>query len=250
MGAWIINLKIMSGHSKWATTHRQKELVDAKRGAIFTKLANVISIAAKAGGDPSANPSLRAAIDRARAASMPKDNIERAIKKGTGELAGEQIEEIYYEGIGPAGIQVIVKCVTDNRNRSVSTIRHIFTKNGGSFGAVMWNFEQAGVILLSQAELAAKNLSVADLELDLIDNGASDISVSKEGLTIYTELNDFQKMQDFLKSKKLKTELAEIEYVAKEKVNLSELDQEKCDKFLEELDDNEDVSAYYTNLAD
>jgi len=250
MGAWIINLKIMSGHSKWATTHRQKELVDAKRGAIFTKLANVISIAAKAGGDPSANPSLRAAIDRARAASMPKDNIERAIKKGTGELAGEQIEEIYYEGIGPAGIQVIVKCVTDNRNRSVSTILHIFTKNGGSFGAVMWNFEQAGVILLSQAELAAKNLSVADLELDLIDNGASDISVSKEGLTIYTELNDFQKMQDFLKSKKLKTELAEIEYVAKEKVNLSELDQEKCDKFLEELDDNEDVSAYYTNLAD
>ncbi|MDD3285261.1 MAG: YebC/PmpR family DNA-binding transcriptional regulator [Patescibacteria group bacterium] len=240
----------MSGHSKWATTHRQKELVDAKRGAIFTKLANVISIAAKTGGDPSANPGLRAAIDRARAASMPKDNIERAIKKGTGELAGEQIEELYYEGIGPAGIQVIVKCVTDNRNRSASTIRHAFTKNGGSFGAVMWNFEQAGVILVSQSELAAKNLSVADIELDLIDNGASDISASEEGLTIYTALSDFQKMQDFLRSKELKSESAEIEYVAKERASISEADQEKCDKFLEELDDNEDVSAYYTNLAD
>jgi YebC/PmpR family DNA-binding regulatory protein len=240
----------MSGHSKWATTHRQKELVDAKRGAIFTKLANVISIAAKAGGDPSANPSLRAAIDRARASSMPKDNIERAIKKGTGELGGEQIEELYYEGIGPAGIQVIVKCTTDNRNRSASTVRHAFTKNGGSFGAVMWNFEQAGVILVSQAELAAKNLSVSDLELDLIDNGASDIAVAEEGLTIYTALSDFQKMQDFLKGREIKTESAEIEYVAKEKAKVSEAEQEKCDKFLEELDDNEDVSAYYTNLAD
>jgi len=240
----------MSGHSKWATTHRQKELVDAKRGAIFTKLANVISIAAKNGGDPAGNPSLRAAIDRARAASMPKDNIERAIKKGTGELGGDQIEELYYEGIGPAGIQVIVKCVTDNRNRSASTIRHTFTKNGGSFGAVMWNFEQAGVVMIANSELGAKNLAIADLELDLIDNGASDTVVAEEGLTIYTALSDFQKMQDFLKSKGLATESAEVECVAKEKTKVSAADQEKCDKFLEELEDNEDVSTYYTNLAD
>lgn len=240
----------MSGHSKWATTHRQKELVDAKRGAIFTKLANVISIAAKNGGDPAANPSLRAAIDRARAASMPKDNIERAIKKGTGELGGDQIEELYYEGIGPAGIQVIVKSVTDNRNRSASTIRHAFTKNGGSFGAVMWNFEQAGVFLVSNEELEAKKLEVSSLELELIDNGANDIVVADEGITIYTVLSDFQKMQDFLKEKELKTESAEIEYVAKEKTKISDSDQEKCDKFLEELEDNEDVSTYYTNLAD
>ncbi len=240
----------MSGHSKWATTHRQKELVDAKRGAIFTKLANIISIAAKKGGDPDSNPTLRAAVDRAREASMPKDNIERAIKKGTGELGGNQVEELYYEGIGPAGIQVIVKCVTDNRNRSASTVRHAFSKNGGSFGAVMWNFDQAGVLMLSQTELEAKKISFDDFELELIDNGANDIVQADEGLTIYTVLSDFQKMQDFLKTKGLKVESAEIEYVAKEKATLSAVDQEKCDKFLEELEDNEDVSDYYTNLAD
>ncbi len=240
----------MSGHSKWATTHRQKELVDAKRGAIFTKLANIISIAAKKGGDPDSNPTLRAAVDRAREASMPKDNIERAIKKGTGELGGNQVEELYYEGVGPAGVQVIVKCVTDNRNRSASTVRHAFSKNGGSFGAVMWNFEQAGVLLLSQMELAAKKISFEDFELELIDNGANDIVQAEEGLTIYTVLSDFQKMQDFLKNKGLKPESAEIEYVAKEKIALNAADQEKCDKFLEELEDNEDVSDYYTNLAD
>lgn len=240
----------MSGHSKWATTHRQKELVDAKRGAIFTKLANIIAIAAKQGGDPSANPTLRAAIDRAREVSMPKDNIERAIKKGTGELGGEQVEELYYEGIGPVGIQVIVKCVTDNRNRSASTVRHAFTKNGGSFGAVMWNFEQAGVILLAQTEIATKQLNLDDWELELIDRGAKDVVRAAEGITIYTSLNDFQKMQDYLKSVGLKVESAAVEYVAKEKVQLSVEDQAKCDKFLDELENNEDVSDYYTNLAD
>lgn len=240
----------MSGHSKWATTHRQKEIVDAKRGAVFTKFANLITIAAKRGGDPEANPSLRAAVDRAREASMPKDNIERAIKKGTGELGGDQIEELYYEGIGPAGIQVIIKCLTDNRNRSASTVRHAFTKNGGAFGAVMWNFEQAGVIMVSQDELTSQKINFDDLELELIDNGANDLVRAAEGITIYTTLADFQKMQDFLKAKKIKSASAEIEYVAKEKVRLSTDDQEKADKFLEELDDNEDVSDYYTNLAD
>jgi len=240
----------MSGHSKWATTHRQKEIVDAKRGAIFTKLANIITIAAKGGGDPSANASLRAAVDRAREASMPKDNIERAIKKGTGELGGDQIEELYYEGIGPAGIQVIVKCVTDNRNRSGSTVRHIFTKNGGAFGSVMWNFEQAGVIMISAEELQAHKIEFDAFELELIDNGASDIAQAEEGVTVYTLLSDFQRMQDYLKNKGLKTESAEIEYVAKEKIKLSSEDQEKCDKFLEEFEDNEDVGDYYTNIAD
>jgi len=240
----------MSGHSKWATTHRQKAIVDAKRGAIFTKFANLISIAAKQGGDPDANPSLRSAIDRAREVSMPKDNIERAIKKGTGELGGDQVEELYYEGIGPAGIQVIVKCLTDNRNRSASTIRHAFTKNNGSFGSVMWNFEQAGVIMLSQEVLNEKKIDFDEFELELIDNGANDIVKAEEGLTIYTALGDFQKMQDYLKTRELKVESAEIEYVAKEKVVLSPEDQETCGKFLEELDDNEDVSTCFTNIAD
>ena len=239
----------MSGHSTWATTHRQKELVDAKRGAIFTKLANVITIAAKRGGDPSANPSLRAAVDRARDASMPKDNIERAIKKGTGELGGAQVEELFYEGIVPPGIQIVVKCLTDNKNRSGSTIRHLFTKNGGSFGAVLWNFSQLGVIRIASDEVKAKKMSNEELELELIDQGILDFKKEAEGITIYTEIKDLQTVRDFIDKKGLKIEVAEIEYVAKEKTDLPPEDQEKMDKFFEELEDNEDVSDYYSNLS-
>ena len=237
----------MSGHSKWATTHRQKELVDAKRGAIFTKLANNISIAARKGGDPNSNPSLRAAVDKAREANMPKDNVERAIKKGTGELGGAQVEELYYEGLGAYGLQVIVKSVTDNKNRSASTIRHIFTKNGGAFGSVMWNFSQQGVFMINQEELATKKINFEDLELELIDNGALDIQKEAEGLTVYCALSDFQKMTDFLATKNIKTESGEIEYVAQEKITLSDEEKEKTEKFIAELEDNEDVSDYYLN---
>ena len=165
----------MSGHSKWATTHRQKEIVDAKRGAIFTKLANIITIAAKRGGDLNTNPSLRTAVEKARSASMPKDNIERAIKKGTGELGGDQIEELYYEAIGPGNSQFVIKCVTDNKNRSAGNVRHIFSKNGGAFGNVLWNFEQKGVIMIENSELDARKINFDDLELELIDAGVDDI---------------------------------------------------------------------------
>ncbi len=238
----------MSGHSKWATTHRQKELVDAKRGAIFTKLANNISLAAKKGGDPEANPALRTAIEKARAANMPKDNVERAIKKGTGELGGVALEELYYEGLGSLGAQFIVKCVTDNKNRSASTVRHLFSKNGGSFGAVMWNFDQLGVFLISEEELKEKKINFEDFELELIDQGVYDIKKEEEGLTILTELKDFQKMIDFLATKNLKTESAEIEYVAKEKLAVTSTDDiQKLEKFISELEDNEDVSDFYTN---
>jgi len=238
----------MSGHSKWATTHRQKELVDAKRGAIFTKFSNIITIAARSGGDPNANPSLRAAIDQARAVSMPKDNIERAIKKGTGELGGEQVEELFYEGILPAGIQVVVKCLTDNKNRSGSTVRHLFTKNGGSFGAVLWNFSQLGVIRIASAEIAAKKLSNEALELELIDQGILDFVKEEEGITVYAEIKDFQTVRSFLENKGLGLEAANLEYVAKEKVKSDPELNEKMDKFFEELDSNEDVSDYYSNL--
>jgi len=239
----------MSGHSKWATTHRQKELVDAKRGAVFTKLANIITIAAKKGGDPNSNPSLRAAVDRAREVSMPKDNIERAIKKGTGELAGEQIEELYYEGIVPPGVQIVVKCVTDNKNRSGASVRHLFTKNGGAFGSVLWNFSQLGVLRIASEEIKEKKINNEELELELIDLGINDFKKETEGVTIYTEIKDFQKIRDFLETKGLKLEAAEIEYVAKEKMDLPTGDQEKMDKFFEELDSNEDVSDYYSNLS-
>ncbi|MFA6995358.1 MAG: YebC/PmpR family DNA-binding transcriptional regulator [Patescibacteria group bacterium] len=239
----------MSGHSKWATTHRQKELVDAKRGAVFTKLSNIITIAARRGGDPNANPSLRAAIDQARSVSMPKDNIDRAIKKGTGELGGEQVEELFYEGILPSGIQIVVKCLTDNKNRSGSTVRHLFTKNGGAFGAVLWNFSQLGVIRIASTEIAAKKMSNEELELELIDLGIIDFTKETEGITIYTDVKDLQSTRNFLERKGLKVEAAEIEYVAKEKIKPSPDFNEKMDKFFEELDDNEDVSDYYSNLV-
>lgn len=240
----------MSGHSKWATTHRQKELVDAKRGAIFTKLGNIITIAARTGGDPASNPSLRAAVDKARASNMPKDNIERAIKKGTGELGGEQIEELFYEGIVPPGAQIIVKCLTDNKNRSGATVRHLFTKNGGAFSSVMWNFSQLGVIRIASEVINEKKINADDLELELIDQGISDFQKAEEGITIYTEVKDLHKMANFLETRSLKPMSAEIEYVAKEKVAIEEADKEKFDKIFDELDDNEDVSDYYTNLAD
>ncbi len=239
----------MSGHSKWATTHRQKELVDAKRGAIFTKFANIITIAARRGGDPNSNPSLRAAVDRAREASMPKDNIERAIKKGTGELGGEQVEELYYEGIVPPGVQIVVKCLTDNKNRSGSTVRHLFTKNGGSFSAVMWNFSQFGVVRVESGEIKEKKMNNETLELELIDQGIEDFKKEEEGITVYAEVKDLQKIRDFIEKKGLKVSSAEIEYVAKDKIDLAASDQEKMEKFLEELDDNEDVNDYYTNIA-
>lgn len=163
----------MSGHSKWATTKRQKAVVDAKRGAIFTKLSNLISIAARdKGGDPDTNFTLRMAIDKARQANMPKDNIERAIKRGTGEGGGQQIEELVYEGQGPVGSQFIIKCVTDNRNRTASTIRHLFSKAGGSLGAVAWNFVLRGVVQITSEALADKFGDWDNLELELIDQGA------------------------------------------------------------------------------
>lgn len=239
----------MSGHSKWATTHRQKELVDAKRGAIFTKLANLITIAAKKGGDVNANPSLRAAVDRARDASMPKDNIERAIKKGTGELAGDQIEELYYEGIVPPGVQIVVKCLTDNRNRSGSTVRHSLTKIGGAFGSVLWNFSLAGVIRISAEAAATKKINAEELELELIDQGISEFKKEEEGITVYTEVKDLQRIKDFLEARGLKVEAAEIEYVSKEKLAVLPDDEEKLNKLFAELDDNEDVSDYFTNLG-
>lgn len=239
----------MSGHSKWATTHRQKAIVDAKRGAVFTKLANIISIAAREkGGDPSANAALRLAIDRARSANMPKDNIERAIKRGTGELGGNQVEELYYEGIGPAGVQFVVKCLTDNKNRSASSVRHLFSKAGGSFSSVLWNFDQLGVINIAKEELLAKKIDLDKLELDLIDQGILEFIKEDEGLVIHSEAKDLQRLRDYLEEQGLLVERAELEYVAKEKVSLSSTDQEKVDKFMEDLEDNEDVSDYYTNL--
>jgi YebC/PmpR family DNA-binding regulatory protein len=239
----------MSGHSKWATTKRAKAIVDAKKGAIFTKVSNLITIAAREkGGDPATNFSLRIAVEKARAANMPKDNIERAIKRGTGELAGAAIEELIYEGLGPAKSQFIVKCLTDNKNRSASTIRHLFTKYGGSFGAVGWNFQIKGVIQIAIEQIKNNKLDIDNFELELIDAGADDVISEEEGMIIYTKPEDLQKVKNFLETKNISTESAEIEYVAKDKMSVSDEEKVQIEKFIDELESNEDVSDYYTNV--
>ncbi len=236
----------MSGHSKWATTKRRKEAVDAKRGAIFTKLGNIISIAAREkGGDPETNFSLRMAIEKAKAANMPRENIDRAIKRGTGALGGEQIAELIYEGIGPANSQFIIKALTDNKNRSAATVRHIFTKYGGSLGAVIWNFDLKAVFRIMNEEF---KIAGDEEELALIEAGADDILHEAEGVTVYAKPEDLQKLKKFFDDKGIATESAEIEYVAKDEAEISAEDKEKIEKFIEELDENEDVSDYYTNV--
>ncbi len=237
----------MSGHSKWATTKRAKAIVDAKRGAIFTKIANQITIAAREkGGDINTNFSLRVAIDKAKDVNMPKENIERAIKRGTGESGGDQIVELIYEGIGPAKVQFIVKSLTDNKNRSAASVRHLFSKYGGAMGSVMWNFSNQGVIRILN-EVLKGGLS-DDLELELIDVGADDIHKEEEGITIYTKPENLQKVKQFLDSQYIKTETAEMEYIAKEELQLSDEEREQIQKFIDELEDNEDISDYYTNV--
>lgn len=240
----------MSGHSKWATTHRHKAIVDAKRSAVFTKIANLITVAAREkGGDPVTNFSLRIAIDKGKAVNMPKENIERAIKRGTGE-GGAVIEELVYEGVGPAKVQFIIKVLTDSRNRAASNIRHLFSKAGGSLTPVMWNFDQKSIFMISSEALAEAKVAFDDIELDLIDSGADDIKQEAEGITIYGKPSDLASIKQFLENKKISIESAEIGYVAKDKVELNEAEQEQVDKFIETLEDDEDVSDYYSNLND
>lgn len=242
----------MSGHSKWATTKRAKFATDAKRAAIFTKLSRVITVAARdKGGDPETNFSLRLAIEKAKDANMPKDNIERAIKRGTGELAGEAIEEVVYEGFGPAKIAVIVKVLTDNRNRASQNIKHLFSKHGGALGgpnSVSWQFEHKGIIRLDNEQLSGKNLD--DLELQIIDLGAQDIKKAEDSLIIYTKTDDLHKVSKGLEGLGFKIEYAEMEYVPKELVKLSAEDKEKAERFFEAMDEDEDVDDYYTNLSE
>ena len=184
---------------------------------------------------------------------MPKDNIERAIKRGTGELEGEIIEELIYEGIGPNKSQFIVKCLTGSKNRSAAAVRHIFTKYGGSLGSVSWNFEKKGIIRIANDELEKAPLikgvgGIDNFELELIDMGVEDILKEEEGITIYARIEDLQKIKQYLDSKNISVESAEIEYVAKEKTEIPGEKKEQLKKFIEELEDDEDVADYYTNI--
>ncbi len=240
----------MSGHSKWAKIKRQKGSTDAKRGVLFTRLGNMVTIAAREkGGDPDTNFTLRMAIDKAKAANLPKDNIERAIKRGTGELGGEQIQELIYEGFGPANSQFIVKSLTDNKNRSAANIRHIFSKYGGALGSVMWNFEQKGVINITNQAIRDSSIGWDDFELGLIDAGADDISKEEEGITVMTRIEDLQTVNKFLEDNKIVPESADIEYIAKEEIEMNAADKDRIENFIEALEDSEDAADYYTNVS-
>ncbi|MBU1130901.1 YebC/PmpR family DNA-binding transcriptional regulator [Patescibacteria group bacterium] len=231
----------MSGHSKWSKIKRKKGAADSKRSSLFTKLANAISIAAREGSDPNANFKLRMAIDQAKSFSLPKENIERAIKKGAGELAGSQIEEITFEGFGPEGIAFVIEVITDNRNRAVADVKHLLAKYGGSLGgpgSVMWMFEHKGVIALDKQHLTEAE------ELELIDAGVEDIDV-EDGLTLYTSIGNFKTVKEKVEALNLPILEAGPEFVAKEKVKPT--NENSLLKLYEDLDDSDDINNFYTN---
>lgn len=236
----------MSGHSKWATTKRRKETVDKKRSKIFTKLANEISVAAREGGgsDSASNFKLRIAIDKARVENLPKENIERAIRRGAGEGEGGPIEEVIYEGFGPENTPILIKTLTDNKNRTVSEIKQVFNKYGGSLvgsNAVMWMFEKQGAIRI-------KNKKLEDVELELIEAGVEDIKKEDGGMVVYTKPEDLQKVKTELENKNFEISDTGIEYVAKDEKQIDELMKEKLINFFDALDDLDDVSDIYTNI--
>ncbi|OGG95756.1 hypothetical protein A2V95_02200 [Candidatus Kuenenbacteria bacterium RBG_16_41_7] len=240
----------MSGHSKWATTKRAKAIVDAKRSNLFTKLSNNITIAAKeGGGDPATNFKLRIAVDKAKSASMPKDNIERAIKRGTGELGGAVIEEVIYGALLPGKVVVIIKCLTDNKNRTLNEVKTLLQKNKAQItdpNSIAWQFDNRGVIKINQSDLAGKNKE--ELELMVIDAGAEDLTEDEEEMTIFTNPKKLQKVKEALESLGLKIVSADLEMVAKEKVSLEGEALDKVIKFFDFLDGLSDLSDYYTNL--
>jgi YebC/PmpR family DNA-binding regulatory protein len=237
----------MSGHSKWATTKRKKAVIDAKRGKIFTKLIKEITISARqGGGDPNGNPRLRLAVDNAKSANMPLDNIERAIKKATGELDSVNYSELTYEGYGPNGVAILVESATDNKNRTVAEIRHIFSKNGGAMGetgSVAWMFERKGVVSLPQ-----QGKSEDELMEIVLESGPEDIQLEEEYFEITSEIENFEAVRLALANSKLIVENASLQWIAKNTIDVSGDDIEKVEKLIEMLEDNDDVQNVYTNV--
>ncbi|RMI27845.1 MAG: YebC/PmpR family DNA-binding transcriptional regulator [Calditrichaeota bacterium] len=237
----------MAGHSKWANIRFRKERQDAKRGKIFTKLIKEITVAARmGGGDPETNPRLRNAIQAAKAANMPMKNIENAIKKGTGELPGTTLEEVTYEGYGPGGVAVFVVCTTDNRNRTVSEIRHLFSKYGGNLGesgCVAWMFDHKGLI-----RVPAANYDEEELMLLAIDAGADDFVQEEEYYEIYTAFEDLDKVRAKLEEAGIHIASAEETYIPQNTVSLEGKKAEQMLKLMEALEENDDVQKVYANF--
>ncbi len=237
----------MSGHSKWHSIRHKKGLVDAKRGKIFTKLIRELTVAAKmGGGDPASNPRLRAAIENAKANNMPKENIERAIKRGTGELEGVSYEEVNYEGYGPGGVAVLLECLTDNRNRTVAELKHLFERNGGSMGepgCVSWVFEKKGIIGVPVSSIEEERL----LEIAL-DAGALDVNLEGDEYEITTDPGDFEIVKVALDRAKVRYSRAEITMVPKTTVKLDGKKAQQMLTLMEALEDHDDVNNVYANF--
>ncbi|HMP02626.1 MAG TPA: YebC/PmpR family DNA-binding transcriptional regulator [Gemmatales bacterium] len=236
----------MAGHSHWANIQRTKGVADARRGRLFSKLSRYILIAARnGGGDPDANLKLRYAIDKARANSMPKENIERAIKKGTGELEGEALEELTYEGYGPGGVAVLAESLTDNRARTSGEVRKIFEKGGGKMGnpgAVAWMFDRKGLIVVDAALTDEESL------LDLVaDAGGDDVKNVGKVFEIVCDPSAFAAIQEALAGKGLKTTSAEFVQLAKSPIDISLEDAKRVVKLMEMLDEHDDVQNVYVN---
>lgn len=236
----------MSGHSKWATIKRKKAVNDQKRASQWTKLIREITVAAKAGGgDPSGNPRLRLAIDTARAANMPNDNIDRAIKKGTGELEGVEYHEVTYEAYGPGGVAIYIEALTDNLNRTVADVRHALSKNGGNLGtsgSVAWMFAHKGQFVFDPEKVDEGALLEAAL-----DAGAEDMQTDEGSAVVYSQPSDFQSVQDGLRSRGLQWESAELAMVPNATVRVEGADAVKLMKLLDTLEDLDDVQKVYTN---
>lgn len=240
----------MSGHSKWAQIRRQKGVNDARRGQIFTRLGREIVVAVRegGGGDPVANFRLRMAVEHAREANMPMENIERSIKRAMGGGDGASIEEITYEGYGPAGTAVLVQVMTDNRNRTVAEIRNVFSRNGGNLGengCVDWLFEQKGVI-----EIPLDKLDPDEVTLAAIDAGAEDVDpveLDSETLTIYTDPSQMDAVRKELEKQKYPVSKAETTLVAKTTVELDDKTSVQAYRLIEKLEDLDDVQNVYTN---
>ncbi len=231
----------MSGHSKWATTKRQKAVVDAKRGALFTKIGNQIAIAARSGTDPTMNPGLAMVLEKARHANMPKANIERAIARAADKSAANLIEEVY-EAYGPGGVGVVIEVATDNKNRTMPEVRHTLDKNGGRMadpGSVMFQFNRKGVIEIN--EKGEDALMVA------LEAGAEDATEEDEGIVIYTDASDLMKVRGALVEAGMTINSAELQYVPTNYVPVEGDAAEKLEKLLGAIDDLDDVVNVYTN---
>lgn len=236
----------MAGHSKWANIKFRKGAQDARRGKIFTKLIREITIAARAGGsDLTSNPRLRLAVDKAKAQSMPKDNIERAIKRGSGELDGDNYDEVRYEGYGPNGVAVMVDCLTDNRNRTVAEVRHAFTKFGGNLGAdgsVAYLFTQTGSLSYGPDSDEDRVMEAA------IEAGASDVITADDGsIEVLTEPENFESVRDAMNAAGFESEQAEVTMRAEVRAAVDLESAESLMKLIEMLEDLDDVQQVYTN---